>query len=188
MSDLIKLHGVAADAFDRHVDAIGADQWNAPTPCTDWDVRTLVNHLVYEAKWAPDLFHGKTVEEVGGRYDGDLLGDDPVAAWRSGNAEARAAIGEFGALERIVHLSYGDVPGSEYLSQLNLDLAIHGWDLARAIGDDETIDPTLVDAFLPFVEEHAAELSGSGMFGEPIDVGAGADAQTRLLGLLGRKA
>src|SRR5687768_16286909 len=99
MTDLVKLHGVAADAFDRHVDAIGSAQWKAPTPSTDWDVRMLVNHLVYEAKWAPDLFHGKTIEEVGDRYEGDLLGDDPVAAWKSGNAEVRVAISEAGALD-----------------------------------------------------------------------------------------
>ena len=188
MTDLVKLHGVAADAFDRHVDAIGTRQWDGPTPCTDWDVRTLVNHLVYEARWAPDLFHGKTVEEVGDRYEGDLLGDDPVAAWKSGNAQARAAISEAGALDRIVHLSFGDVPGSEYLSQLITDLAIHGWDLARAIGADETIDPGLVEWLLPYVKEHADEIAGSGMFGKQIDVGAGADDQTQLLALLGRKA
>lgn len=188
MTDLVKLHGVAADAFDRHVDAIGSGQWKAPTPCTDWDVRTLVNHLVYEAKWAPDLFHGKTVEEVGDRYEGDLLGDNPVAAWKGGNAEARAAISEAGALDRIVHLSFGDVPGSEYLSQMVTDLAVHGWDLARAIGADETIDPGLVAWLLPHVKEHADEIAGSGMFGKQIDVGAGADDQTRLLALLGRRA
>jgi uncharacterized protein (TIGR03086 family) len=188
MTDLVKLHEVAADGFDRHVDAIRDDQWSGPTPCTDWDVRTLVNHLVYEAKWAPDLFHGKTVAEVGDRYEGDLVGDDPVGAWKSGNAEARAAINEPGALDRIVHLSFGDVPGSEYLSQLVTDLAIHGWDLARAIGDDETIDPQLVEWLLPYAQEHADEISGSGMFAPPIEVGADADPQTRLLALMGRKA
>ena len=187
MTDLVKLHGIAADAFDRHVGAIGAAQWTDPTPCTEWDVRALVNHLVYEAKWAPDLFAGKTVEEVGDRYEGDQLGDDPVQVWRQSNAAARAAITEPGVTERIVHLSYADVPGSEYLNQLTLDLAIHGWDLARAIGADDTIDPQLVEAILPYAEANAEMISGSGMFAEPVPVGDGADAQTRLLAILGRK-
>jgi uncharacterized protein (TIGR03086 family) len=187
MTDLVKLHGIAADGFNRHVEAIGAGQWNDPTPCTEWDVRTLVNHLVYEAKWAPDLFAGKTVAEVGDRYEGDLLGDDPVTAWREANAAARAAIGESGALERTVHLSFGDVPGSEYLNQLTTDLAIHGWDLARAIGTDDTIDPALVDMLLPYVEENADMIAGSGMFGERVPVGPDADPQTKLLAIMGRK-
>jgi uncharacterized protein (TIGR03086 family) len=187
MTDQVKLHGVAAEGFDRRVAAIAADQWSAPTPCSEWDVRTLVNHLVYEAKWAPDLFAGKTIEEVGDRYEGDQLGDDPVGAWRESNAGARGAIAEPGALDRTVHLSFADVPGSEYLNQLTLDLAVHGWDLARAIGADETIDPVLVDAILPYIEANAEMISGSGVFGEPVKVPADADAQTRLLGLLGRK-
>src|SRR4051794_35339446 len=106
MTDQVKLHGIAAEDFDRRVASIGADQWNEPTPCTDWDVHTLVNHLVYEAKWAPELFAGKTVSEVGDRYEGDQLGDEPVGAWRSSNERARAAIAEPGALERTVHLSF----------------------------------------------------------------------------------
>jgi uncharacterized protein (TIGR03086 family) len=188
MTDQVKLHGIAAEGFDRRVAAIAPDQWNAPTPCTDWDVRTLVNHLVYEAKWAPDLFAGKTIEEVGDRYEGDQLGDDPVAAWRESNASARAAIAEPGALERIVHLSFADLPGGEYLNQLTLDLAVHGWDLARAIGADETIEPVLVDAILPYIEANAELISGSGVFGERVPVGPDADDQTKLLGLLGRTA
>ena len=188
MTDQVKLHAIAAEGFDRRVDAIRADQWNAPTPCSEWDVRTLVNHLVYEAQWAPDLFAGKTVEEVGDRYEGDLLGDDPLRSWRDSNAAARSAIAESGALERTVHLSFGDVPGSEYLSQLTLDLAVHGWDLARAIGADETIDPALVASILPYVEANADMITGSGVFGDPVAVPNDADDQTRLLALLGRKA
>src|SRR3954469_19360289 len=89
----------ALAATHRLVAGVRHDQWNAPTPCTEWDVRTLVNHLVYEAKWAPDLFAGKTVEEVGDRYEGDQLGDDPVTTWRESSAAALAAITEPGTLD-----------------------------------------------------------------------------------------
>jgi uncharacterized protein (TIGR03086 family) len=188
MTDPVKLHGIAADGFDRRVAAVGADQWAAPTPCAEWDVRELVNHLVYEAKWAPELFAGKTIEEVGDRYDGDQLGDDPVGVWRDSNADARTAISDPGALERTVHLSFGDVPAGEYLNQLTLDLAVHGWDLARAIGADETIEPALVDALLPYIEANAELISGSGVFGDPVQVSPDADPQTRLLALLGRSS
>lgn len=188
MTDRVELHGIAADGFGQRVAMIGADQWHAPTPCSEWDVRTLVNHLVYEARWAPELFAGKTVDDVGDRYESDQLGDDPRHAWRDADADARAAIAEPGALDRTVHLSFADVPGSEYLDQLTLDLGVHSWDLARAIGADETIDPVLVDAILGYVEANAALISGSGVFADPVEVGPGADAQTRLLALLGRRA
>lgn len=69
--------------FDRRVRAVRPEQWADPTPCTEWDVRALVNHLVTEQLWAPLLLDGATIEDIGDRFDGDQLGDDPVAAWAS---------------------------------------------------------------------------------------------------------
>ena len=67
--------------FDRRVRAVHPEQWANSTPCTEWDVRALVNHVVTEQLWAPLLLDGATVEDIGDRFDGDQLGDDPVAAW-----------------------------------------------------------------------------------------------------------
>jgi len=188
MNDLVALHARAADAFDACVASITADQWGDLTPCTGWDVRALVNHLVYEALWAPELFAGKTVEEVGNRYDSDQLGDDPLGSWRSANAGARVAIAEPGALERTVHLSWTDAPGSEYVNQLLLDLAVHGWDLAHAIGADETIEPEVLEAVAAYVDANEGLIRGSGVFGDDLVVGPGVDPQTKLLAALGRRA
>ena len=58
---------------------VGEDQWGAPTPCADWDVRELVNHVAGEDLWTAPLLEGSTIEEVGDRFDGDLLGDDPIS-------------------------------------------------------------------------------------------------------------
>ena len=69
------------DAFGEKVRAVPADRWTAPTPCTDWSVRDLVNHVTGEHLWAPHLLDGETIAQVGDRYDGDVLGDSPVAAW-----------------------------------------------------------------------------------------------------------
>jgi len=79
--------------FDRRVRAVRPEQWHNPTPCTEWDVRALVNHLVAEQLWAPLLLDGATVEDVGDRFDGDQLGADPVAAWASAAAAAVTADG-----------------------------------------------------------------------------------------------
>ena len=81
----------AQRAFGSVVHRVGADQWSSPTPCTEWDVRALVNHLVYEQLWATPMLEGTTVDEAGDRFDGDLLGSDPVSAWDLAAKESAAA-------------------------------------------------------------------------------------------------
>ncbi|HET9443874.1 MAG TPA: TIGR03086 family metal-binding protein [Acidimicrobiales bacterium] len=185
--DLTELHRRATEEFAARVRAVADDQWHLPTPCADWDVRALVNHLVYENRWAVPLLEGRTLEEVGDRFEGDLLGDDPVAAWAEASAAALGAAGRPGALEGTVHLSYGDVPAGGYLTQLSADHVIHAWDLARAIGADERLDPELVDFALPGTEADAEMARGAGIFGPAVEIGADADPQTRLLAVTGRR-
>lgn len=172
--------------FDRTVALISDDQWQAPTPCTAWTVRDLLNHLVSEQLWVPLLLDGATIAEVGNRFDGDQLGADPEHAWTEAAGAAREAWTAPGATERIVHLSYHDVPASEYGWQMTLDLAVHGWDLARAIGADERIEPELARTLLPIFEPELEQWQDSGIFAPPVPVPADSDVQDRLLALLGR--
>ncbi len=187
MSDPVDLYRRARAEFDRRVAAIGDDQWDNPTPCTDWNVRALVNHLVYENLWAPPLFAGKTIADVGDAYEGDQLGDNPKAAWASSSQAALEAVERPGAMNETVHLSFGDFPGSNYAIQLYLDLAVHAWDLAKGIGADDTLDPGLAAACLAEAEPMEDMIRQSGMFGDKVDVPADAPAQDRLLGLVGRR-
>jgi uncharacterized protein (TIGR03086 family) len=187
MTDLLELQRRAAAGFDRRLREVGDDQWELPTPCEGWTVRDLVNHLVYDNVWVPDLMGGATVEEVGDRYEGDLLGDDPVDAWERSIEAALAWFDQPGALDRTVHLSYGDESAAMYLSQRVTDLAVHGWDLARAVGGDERIDPDLVTFLWDTWKPREEMLRASGVFGEPVAVADDADQQTRLLALLGRR-
>lgn len=180
--------GFAMGEFDRRVRAVRADQWGDPTPCTEWDVRALVDHLVVEQLWAPLLLDGATMEDVGDRFDGDQLGDDPVAAWERAAAASREAFAAPGALRRSVALSYGDRPADEYCQEMTMDLTVHAWDLARGIGADERLDEELVRDVLGFIEPRVEELVGTGLFAQPVAVGEDATAQTRLLALLGRRA
>jgi uncharacterized protein (TIGR03086 family) len=189
--DLVKLHGRCGQRFAALVDGVRPGQWRDGTPCSEWDVRTLAHHLLYEQRWVPPLCDGQTIEEIGERFEGDLLGED-ASAWPDLLAfsidEAHAAVARPGVLDRTVHVSFGDLPGQEYVTELTADLAIHGWDLARATGQDEAIDPGAVALLLPWAQAHADFLSGSGMFGSRIDVPPGAPDDVRLLGLLGRQA
>jgi uncharacterized protein (TIGR03086 family) len=188
MTDLLLLHQRAMDDFGRRVAEIHPNQWHAPTPCTEWDVRDLVNHLVVELLWVPPLLAGATLVEVGDRFDGDQLGEDPLEAWEDVSAAATAAFAAPGSLEQTVHLSYGDRRAAGYGWELTADLLIHAWDLARAIGVDETLDPELVRTVHDRMAPHADELVASGYFAAPVPVADDADLQTRLLAIYGRLA
>ena len=74
--DVPELHRRSIDAFGARLHAVKDDQWGLPTPCQDWNVRTLVNHIVSENLWTAPLFSGQTIAEVGDRFEGDLLGED----------------------------------------------------------------------------------------------------------------
>ena len=187
MDDLVDLHRRGNDEFGRRVHAVRADQWSLPTPCADWDVRALVHHLVYESLWAPPLFDGATMADVGDRFEGDILGDDPVAAFDEAAAAAHQAVAAPGALDRTVHLSFGDVPGSEYATQLIFDLAVHAWDLGRAIGFDGHLDTALVDCSLAWLRPNIELLKSSGLFADPVEVGADAPPEDQLVALTGRE-
>ena len=80
----------ASEGFVDRARKIGPEQWSGPTPCTEWDVRTLVNHVAGEYLWVPEMLAGKTIADVGDRLDGDLLGDDPLQTLM--NSGFRAAL------------------------------------------------------------------------------------------------
>ncbi|MGM1061523.1 TIGR03086 family metal-binding protein [Saccharothrix sp. Mg75] len=173
--------------FDSRVRQVRPGQWDRGTPCAGWSVRDLVNHLVQEQLWAPELLVGCTVEQVGDRFEGDRLGVDPLHSWVLAAGAAREAWIEPGALAKPVRLSQGESTAEEYGWQMTSDLAVHAWDLARAVGAPERLDPDLAEAVLEYVEPHAAEWSAAGLFEDPVPVADDADAQTRLLALLGRR-
>ncbi|MER7047274.1 TIGR03086 family metal-binding protein [Streptomyces jumonjinensis] len=192
MAALLTRHSEALALFGERVHAVRADQWDEPTPCTDWSVRDLVNHLTAEQLWVPALVtEGSTTEEIeeaGDAYDGDVLGKRPRATWDSAARAAHRAFAEPGALKRMVWLSYGETPAVAYCSQMITDAVVHSWDLSRAIGASERLPDALVAFALEEVTPYASGLSASGLFAPPIEPPPGDSHQTRLLALLGRRA
>ena len=186
MTEMPERYRTSAERFGELVRSVGAGQWTDPTPCSEWDVRALVNHVNGETLWVPELFEGRTIAEVGDRLDGDLLGEDPVAAWERSIGPAVEAIAEPGAMTSIVHLSFGDTPGEIYADQLFSDFVIHGWDLARAIGADDTLDRTWVETLYASFAPREEELKSYGVFGDMLTAPPDADLQTKLLAIVGR--
>jgi uncharacterized protein (TIGR03086 family) len=185
MSDAVELLPSAFAAFTDRVFAVPPHGWDARTPCTEWSVRDLVNHVTSEHLWVPELLAGSTIDEVGDRFSGDVLGEDPNGAWVRAHSASQAAWASTPA-DKPVHLSFGTVPATEYAEQLLVDLTVHAWDLARGAGAGERLPADLITHALAYAREHADELSHSGMFGEPVTTEA-ADEQTQLLALLGRR-
>lgn len=184
--NLLDAHGETLREFDRTVHRVGAGQWDAPTPCTEWSVRDLVNHLVSEQLWVPHLLAGQTLEEVGDRYDGDVLGEDPVGRWEKAAAAARAAWTAPGATDRQVHLSFGEADAADYGWQMTLDLAVHAWDLATGIGAEQPISDEVAETLITVMGPQVEAWQGIGLFAHPVPVPESASAPERLLGLVGR--
>ena len=186
--DVPAMFRAAVAEFGSRVQQIGDHQWAAATPNDGWAVRDLVNHVTGEDLWAPPLLAGSTIAEVGDRFDGDVLGADPGAAWAAASATALQSVDADGAMDRIVHLSFGDLPGREYALQLFADHLIHAWDLARAIGTDERLDSGLVVACATWFDAVEDLYRSAGAIAARPPVPGDADPQTVLLARFGRQA
>jgi uncharacterized protein (TIGR03086 family) len=186
MTSITELHAQALDATGRIVAGIPADRWHADTPCAGWDVRGLVSHVVSGNLWAAELAAGATIESVGDRLDGDVLGPDPAGSYDTSAKAAAAAFRRPGALDAPCAVSYGPVPGSVYAGHRFFDVFIHGWDLAAATGQDTTLDPGLMQACREVIEPQLEGFRAAGALAGPLPVPPGASDQTRFLAMLGR--
>lgn len=142
--DLVTLYHRTVERWADCVCAVPDDQWSAPTPCSDWDVRALVNHLTGEDLWTVPLLAGSTIEEVGDRFDGDVLGDDPIGTAVEAAKAATTAVAERLRRGGTVQLSFGETDVAEYVWQLAADHLVHSWDLSCALGADRHLDPAVV--------------------------------------------
>jgi uncharacterized protein (TIGR03086 family) len=186
--DLPVVHAQALEHTAKLVAGVPADRWPTPSVCGGWSVRELVNHLAAGNLWAGELVRGKTIAEVGDGLDGDVLGADPAVAFRHTATVAAEAFAAPGAMDAPCAVSYGPVPGSVYCGHRLLDVLVHGWDVAASTGQDTALPGDVVEACWAVLAPQLEMLQGTGAFGTAVDVPATADAQTRLLAVLGRRA
>jgi uncharacterized protein (TIGR03086 family) len=142
--DLNTLYEHSVTGWTAQLVQVDASHWGRQTTCSDWTVRELVNHVAGEDLWTVPLLQGSTIEEVGDRYDGDVLGDDPVATARDAATGAVAAVAARLPAGGTVQLSYGEEQLDEYVRQLVADHLVHGWDLAVSVGGSRRLDPDVV--------------------------------------------
>ena len=182
-----------ADLFRRSVEwwsgraaAASDDQWDDATPCTDWSVSQLINHVVIEDRWVTPLMQGQTIEQVGNRLDSDPTGIGMAALAAAAAKEAIDTVALTLPTHGTVHLSYGDESMDEYIRQLVADHLVHGWDLAVATGSDRTMDPALVAAVAAWFDQMEETYRSAGMIAgrQPLT----GDPQGDLLARFGRDA
>jgi uncharacterized protein (TIGR03086 family) len=183
MNDIADRYGRIAGTFSERVTAVPAAAWDNPAPCEGWVARDVVRHLV---EWVPAFFASAGAPPLPA---GLAVDDDPVGAWLALDAGIRAFLDdpEVAAI-RIDHPVAGAHRLDEAIDRFVLgDLLVHTWDLSRATGLDETLDPDAVHALLAGMEPLDEVLRSSGHYGPRVDVPAGADEQTRLIAFTGRQ-
>jgi uncharacterized protein (TIGR03086 family) len=182
--DLNTVYSRTVERWTDVVNAVRDDQWDAPTPCSEWSVRNLVNHVTSEDLWTVPLVEGSTIEQVGSRFDGDVLGDDPVTGSTDAAKAATSAVASGLAQGGVVHLSFGDTDVSEYVWQLAADHLVHSWDLSSGLGSDRQLDPALVEAVAGWFAEREELYRAGGAVGPRAATRGG--AQSDLLASFGR--
>lgn len=183
MTDLVALLHTGTAQFGARVHRVA--NWSGPTPCSEWDVNALVDHLIDEHLWLPPLLAGHDLDAAGKIVESQKhsLAGDRVAAWDAAALASGRAIDEPGVLDREVALSRGRTPASEYLSEMIADAVIHSWDLGRAIDMRDPLPPELVEFTLPLAEQFAGS---EPYFRPPVDAPADATPEERLIALSGR--
>lgn len=179
----------AANGFRALVAEIGVDQWQLETPCDGWTVRQLVGHVAAGCQMAATLAEGGDRQDAITLLGVDHLGDDPVVAIDLALRRQQAAFDRPGVDGQVFQHPAGDMPGAQVLRFRLGDLLVHQWDLARAIGADETLDPQLVDEVWAGVAPMIPMMANSGVFGTGPSGALDADAspQQRLLDAMGRR-
>jgi uncharacterized protein (TIGR03086 family) len=171
------------------VAAVRPEQWAAPTPCSEWDVRALVAHLVGGNQRFAGLISGATtLERPRPVAAGDVLGDDPVRAFSNAAEALVAAVRLPGALEGLVTIPFGTVPGAVALNLRLTEVLVHSWDLSRATSQSVRFDDALVEQEYEFSAQSLTQVPPErSPFAAPKDVPAGSSGLDRLAALLGRR-
>jgi uncharacterized protein (TIGR03086 family) len=185
--DLIKLHDRALEATTSIVANVDTSQFGAPTPCPEFDVRALLNHMIGGNFLFVKVASGEPGEPV--PANGDFVRNDALAPFRESAEAVSNAWSDPSVLERTVHLSFGDLPGAVAIGIHTVETIVHGWDLATATGQPTELDPELYAVAWQNCKDIDDSFRGSGRpFGPAVTAPAGASDTARLVAWLGRRS
>ena len=181
MTEISDRYRRLAGAFAERIDAVPDDAWDAPTPCEDWTARELVAHVVQSQGMFRGLV-GRETPEVDAAAD-------PAGAWRRVSGLVQADLDDPERAATTFEGVFGEQTFEAAVDRfLNTDLVVHGWDLARATAQDDTIDPDDLRRVDEVAHAFGDTLRSPGAFGPEVDPPPGAGEQARVLAFLGRRA
>lgn len=182
MTDIGDRYRNVAAAFTQRVDNVADARWTDPAPCEGWLARDVVGHL---AEWVPGMFLAKAGVEV----DLPAVTEDPAGAWHALDAALQSLLDDDAQISKQVEFGMGAMTLGQAFATFGLgDVLVHTWDLARATGQDDTLDPDEVAAlYAQMTNFPEDQMRSGGQFGPRVDVPEDADAQTQLLAYSGRQ-
>jgi uncharacterized protein (TIGR03086 family) len=178
---------LALDQTGQMVDGVHADQWDDRTPCAEWTVRDLVRHMVVGNQVFAAVLSGTPLAEAGTAALAAPPPADLAAAFRESAGRLLAAFGQPGALEQVVTIPVGTMPGAAAARIRVVEMLVHGWDLAEATGQVTPFPEDLAEQALAFTRPQLEALPpGRSPFSPPQPVADDAPAILRLVACLGR--
>jgi uncharacterized protein (TIGR03086 family) len=182
MTEISDRYRRLTDAFASTVAGIPDDAWANPSPCEDWTARDVLRHVVD----TQGMFLGFIGDELGPIPS---VNDNPSAAWDAARAKVQTALDDPRQAGAAFDGFFGRTTFAAAVDRfLNSDLVIHRWDLARATGQDDTIDPTDAERVLTGAREFGDAFRSPGVSGPEVPAPPDADIQTRVLAFYGRRA
>jgi uncharacterized protein (TIGR03086 family) len=191
MSTIADRYRRHADVFERKVAAVRPDQWSNPSPCEKWDARDVVDHIIG--------MHAIMLRPLDrGLSPAPSVEEDPLAAFRAARADVEAVLADPATAKLECDSPNGRMTVEQQIDEVvSDDLVLHAWDLARATGQDDTIDPEDVERIWSNMESIPPDLMtkfrtpgafgpGVEVFGPEVKIPEDAPLQDRLLGVIGR--
>ena len=165
------------------VDGVTPEQMDAPTPCREWDVRALLDHMTGAV-----MMFGQALTGVSGPSPADdVVGRDPAETFRQATRTTLGAWRQPGAMERTLKLPMGEVPGALAININLMDAYVHGLDLAVATGQEDKVEPEMAESALALAKEMGLDkFRMPGVFGPEVPCAETATPHRRLLAFLGR--
>lgn len=178
--DPATFHRDVAAGFTSRV--VATTDWDAPAPVPGWTARDVVGHLV---EWFPGFLEGGAGVTLPAGPSVDV---DPVGAWRNQTDAVQAVLDDPASAALVLSNAHlGEVPLPTAISQFYVgDVFLHTWDLSRATGQDEALDPELAAAMLEGMTPMDEMLRASGQYGPKVAVPDDSDVVTKLMAFIGR--
>jgi uncharacterized protein (TIGR03086 family) len=181
-SDPFRLLARAIEQCGALVSGIRPEQAGLPTPCSEWNLRALVNHTVYDVQSFTAALNGSERPPL----DADLIGDDWAPAYRAASDALLAAWRQRG-VDGTLKTRVGEFPATWAVGQHTADLAVHGWDIATATGQSTDLDPEAGREALDWAHANLKPQFRGAAFGPEVEVPENAAVYDRLAGFFGRE-